>query len=80
MLLDNYSDCLMIEGDGKQMMMKLMMVMMMIMVGNFWSQSTDDGFAEDILESSDVLIKSKLLSLSQVICWSCSDFRLNAVG
>jgi hypothetical protein len=43
------------------------------------TQSTDDGFAEDILESSDVLIKSKLLSLSQVICWSCSDFRLNAV-
>jgi hypothetical protein len=39
----------------------------------------DDGF-EDILESSDVLIKSKSLSLSQVICWSCSDFRLNAVG
>jgi hypothetical protein len=69
----------MIEGDGKQMMMKVMMLMM-IMVGNFWSQSTDDGFAEDILESSDVLIKSKLLSLSQVICWSCSDFRLNAVG
>ena len=53
---------------------------MMIMVGNFWSQSTDDGFTEDILESSDVLIKRKLLSLSQVICWSCSDFRLNAVG
>ena len=50
---------------------------MMIMVGNFWSQSTDDGFTEDILESSDVLIKSKLLSLSQVICLSCSDFRLN---
>jgi hypothetical protein len=68
----------MIEGDGKQMMMKV--IMMMIMVGNFWSQSTDDGFAEDILESSDVLIKSKLLSLSQVICWFCSDFRLNAVG
>jgi hypothetical protein len=44
------------------------------------TQSTDDGFAEDILESSDVLIKSKLLSLSHVICWSCSDFRLNAVG
>ena len=60
------------------MMMKVMM--MVIMVGNFWSQSTDDGFTEDILESSDVLIKSKLLSLSQVICWSCSDFRLNAVG
>ena len=39
-----------------------------------------DGFTEDILESSDVLIKSKLLSLSQVICWSCSNFRLNAVG
>jgi hypothetical protein len=38
------------------------------------TQNTDDGFAEDILESSDVLIKS------QVICWSCSDFRLNAVG
>ena len=53
---------------------------MMIMVGNLWSQSTDDSFTEDILESSDVLIKSKLLSLSQVICWSCSDFRLNAVG
>jgi hypothetical protein len=44
------------------------------------TQSTDDVFAEDILESSDVLIKSKLLSLSQVICWSCSDFCLNAVG
>ena len=44
------------------------------------TQSTDEGFAEDILESSNVLIKSKLLSLSQVICWSCSDFRLNAVG
>ena len=43
------------------------------------TQSTDDGFA-DILESSDALIKSKLLSLSQVICWTCSDFRLNAVG
>ena len=42
------------------------------------TQSTDDGFAEDILESSDVLIK--LLSLSHVICWSCSDFRLNAAG
>ena len=77
----------MIEGDGKQIM-KVMMMMVVIMVigGNFWSplstspQSTDDGFAEDILESSDVLIKSKLLSLSQVICWSCSDFRLNAVG
>jgi hypothetical protein len=52
------------------------------MVGNFWIplQSTDDGFAEDILESSDVLIKSKFLSLSQVISWSCSNFRLNAVG
>ena len=61
------------------MMMKVMM-MVMIMVGNLWSQSTDDSFTEDILESSDVLIKSKLLSLSQVICWSCSDFRLNAVG
>jgi hypothetical protein len=73
----------MIEGDGKQMMTKVMMMMkvvIMIMVGNFWSQSTDDGFAEDILESSDVLIKNKLLNLSQVICWSCSDFRLNAVG
>jgi hypothetical protein len=44
------------------------------------TQSTDYGFAEDILDSSDVLIKSKLLNLSQVICWSCSDFRLNAVG
>jgi hypothetical protein len=44
------------------------------------TQSTDDGFAEDILESSDVLIKNKLLSLSKVICWSCSDFRPNAVG
>ena len=44
------------------------------------TQSTDDGFAEDILESSDALIKSKLLSLSQVICWSRSDFRLNAIG
>jgi hypothetical protein len=64
------------------MMMKVMMMVMMIMVGNVWSQSTDDGFTEDILESSDVLIKSKLLSLgtSQVICWFCSDFRLNAVG
>jgi hypothetical protein len=73
----------MIEGNGKQMMTKVMMmvkVVMMIMVGNFWSQSTDDGFPEDILESSDVLKKSKLLSLSHVICWSCSDFRLNAVG
>jgi hypothetical protein len=61
--------------------MKVMM-MVMILVGNVWSQSTDDGFTEDILESSDVSIKSKLLSLStsQVICWSCSDFRLNAVG
>jgi hypothetical protein len=39
-----------------------------------FTQSTDDGFAEDIL------IKSKLLSLSQVVCWSGSDFRLNAVG
>jgi hypothetical protein len=55
-----------IEGDGKRLMMKVMMVMM-IMMGNFWSQRTDDGFGEDILESSDVLIKSKLLSLSQVI-------------
>jgi hypothetical protein len=27
----------MIEGDGKQMMMKVMMMMVMIMVGNFWS-------------------------------------------
>jgi hypothetical protein len=65
------------------MMMKVMMMVMMmvIMVGNVWSKSTDDGFTEDILESSDVSIKSKLLSLStsQVICWSCSDFRLNAV-
>jgi hypothetical protein len=60
----------------------MMKVMMMIMVGNFWSQSTDDGFTEDILESSDILKKSKLLSLStrQVISWSCSDLRLNAVG
>ena len=32
------------------------------------TQSTDDGFAEDILESSDVLIKSKLLSLSLRSC------------
>ena len=39
-----------------------------------------NGFAEDILAGSDVLIKSKLLSLSQVICLSCSDFRLNAAG
>jgi hypothetical protein len=39
------------------MMMKvMMMVMMMIMVGNVWSQSTDDGFTEDILESSDVSV------------------------
>ena len=44
------------------------------------TQSTDEGFAEQILESSDALIKSKLLSLRQLICWSCSDFRLNAVG
>jgi hypothetical protein len=50
-----------IEGDGKQMMMK---VMMMIKISNVWSQRTDDGFTEDILESSDVLIKSKLLRLS----------------
>ena len=65
------------------MMMKVMMmtmVMMMIMVDNFWGQSTDYGFAECILEISDVLIKRKLLILSQVICWSCSDFRLNAAG
>jgi hypothetical protein len=64
MLLDNiyiYPDCLMIEGDGKQMMMKVMMMMVMIMVGNFWNPL-------------------RVLSLSQVICWSCSDFRLNAVG
>jgi hypothetical protein len=27
----------MIEGDGKQMMMKVIMMMVMIMVGNFWS-------------------------------------------
>jgi hypothetical protein len=27
----------MIEGDGKQMIMKVMMMMVMIMVGNFWS-------------------------------------------
>jgi hypothetical protein len=27
----------MIEGDGKQMMMKVMMMMVMILVGNFWS-------------------------------------------
>ena len=52
---------------------------MMVMIMES-TQSTDDGFAEDILESSDVLIKSKLLSLSQVICLSCSDFRLNAAG
>ena len=75
----------MIEGDGKQMMMKVMMMMVMIMVGMIVmimesTQSTDNGFAEDILEGSDVLIKSKLLSLSQVICLSCSDFRLNAAG
>jgi hypothetical protein len=44
------------------------------------TQSTDDSSAEDILESSDVLIKRKLLSLSQVICWTCFDFRLKAVG
>ena len=63
------------------MMMKVMMIMvgMMVMIMES-TQSTDDGFAEYILESSDVLIKSKSLSLSQVICWSCSDFRLNAVG
>ena len=51
----------MIEGDGKQMMMKVMMMMVMIMVGNFCSPL-------------------RVLSLSQVICWSCFDFRLNAVG
>ena len=52
------------------MMMKVMVMMvMMIMISNFWSQITDDGFAEVILESSDVLIKSKLPSLSQAICW-----------
>jgi hypothetical protein len=67
------------------MMMKVMMMMVMIMVGMMVmimesTQSADDGFAEDILESSDVLIKSKSLSLSQAICWSCSDFRINAVG
>jgi hypothetical protein len=64
------------------MMIKVMMMMvvMMIMMSNFWSQRMDDGFAEEILESSDVSIKSKLLSLTQVTCWSCSDFRLNAVG
>jgi hypothetical protein len=28
----------------------------------------------------DLLIKSKLLSLSQVICWFCSDLGLSAVG
>jgi hypothetical protein len=28
----------------------------------------------------DLLIKSKLLSLSQVICWSCSHLGLKAVG
>ena len=64
-------------------MMMMVMTIIIIMMGNFWSQSTDDGFTEDTLESSDVLIKSKLLSslsTSQVICWSCSDFRLNAVG
>ena len=72
----------MIEGDGKQMMMKVMIMMVMIMAPQLleYTQSTDDSFAENILESSDVLIKSKLLSLSQVICWSCSDFRLKAVG
>ena len=85
MLLDKhiYPDCLMIEGDGKQMMKVMMMMVMIMVIGGQLlesTQSTDDGFAEDILESSDVLIKSKLLSLSQVICWSCSDFRLNAVG
>jgi uncharacterized membrane protein affecting hemolysin expression len=62
------------KADDKVMMMMVMMVM--IMVGNFWSQSTDDGFAENILESSDVLIKRKSLSLSQVISWSCSDYNL----
>jgi hypothetical protein len=51
-------------------MMTKVMIMVMIMVGNVWSQSSGDGFTEDILESSDVLIKSKLLNLStsQVIC------------
>jgi hypothetical protein len=60
----------------------MMMKVIMIMVSNVWSQRTDDGCTEDILESSDVLAKSKLLSMStsQVICWFCSDFRLNAVG
>ena len=42
----------------------MMKVMMMIKISNVWSQRTDDGFTEDILESSDVLIKSKLLRLS----------------
>jgi hypothetical protein len=75
----------MIEGDGKQMMMNVMMMIVMIMVGMMVmimesTQSTDNGFAEDILEGSDVLIKGKLLSLSQVICLSCSDFRLNAAA
>ena len=31
-------------------------------------------------DSSDVLVKSQLLSLSQVICCFCFDIRLNAVG
>jgi hypothetical protein len=73
----------MIEGDGKKMMKVMMMIVMIMVIGGQLlqsTQSTDDGFAEYILESSDVLIKSNLLSLSQVICWSCSDFRLNAFG
>ena len=73
----------MIEGDGKQMMKVMMMMVMIMVIGGQLlesTQSTDDGFVEDILESSDVLINGKLLSLSQAICWSCSDFRLNAVG
>ena len=57
----------MIEGDGKQTMKVMMMMMVMIMVigGQLLesTQSTDDGFAEYILESSDVLIKQKTDSL-----------------
>jgi hypothetical protein len=52
----------MIEGEGKQMMTVMMMLVMIMVIGGQLlesTQSTDDGFAEYILESSDVLIKQK---------------------
>jgi hypothetical protein len=52
----------MIEGEGKQMMKVMMMLVMIMVIGGQLlesTQSTDDGFAEYILESSDVLIKQK---------------------